>query len=181
MRPGVRRGGYDAARRQAWAGYLFIAPAMLIFFVFTLLPVAYALYLSFTNYDVFTKMDWIGATNYEDVFQDELFWRALINTVTYTAWSIPLTMAIGLALALLLNQKLRGLGIYRTVYYVPVVTSMVAVAMIWIQLFDPLYGVFSNGFESIGTKGIDCLGDPTLSMRIISAVSGGKESGGNIL
>ena len=69
----VRRGGgYDAERRQAFAGYLFIAPAMLIFFVFTLLPVAYALYLSFTNYDVFTKMDWIGTSNYEDVFQDEL-------------------------------------------------------------------------------------------------------------
>src|ERR1700720_1154594 len=68
-----RRGGYDAARAQAWAGYLFIAPAMLIFFVFTLLPVAIALYLSFTNYDVFTKMDWIGARNYQDVFDDELF------------------------------------------------------------------------------------------------------------
>src|SRR5258708_13490271 len=139
MRPGVRRAGYDAARRQAWAGYLFIAPAMLIFLVFSLLPVAYALYLSFTNYDVFTKMDWIGTTNYEDVFQDELFWRALINTVTYTAWSIPLSMAIGLGLALLLNQKLRGLGIYRTVYYVPVLPSMVPGAVIWIQSFDPLY------------------------------------------
>jgi multiple sugar transport system permease protein len=143
--------------------------------------VAYALYLSFTNYDVFTKMDWIGTTNYEDVFQDELFWRALINTVTYTAWSIPLSMAIGLGLALLLNQKLRGLGIYRTVYYVPVVTSMVAVAMIWIQLFDPLYGVISNGLEAIGIKGIDWLGDPNLAMPSIIAVSVWKVIGWNML
>jgi multiple sugar transport system permease protein len=131
-------GGYDAARRQALAAYVFIAPAMLIFLVFTLLPVACAAYLSFTNYDVFTRMDWIGVANYADVFEDELFWRAFWNTSTYTVWSIPLSMAIGLALAILLNQKLRGLGFYRTVYYVPVVTSMVAVAMIWIQLFDPL-------------------------------------------
>src|ERR1043166_7527025 len=90
-----RRGGYDAERRQAVAGYLFIAPAMLIFFVFTLLPVAIALYLSFTDYDVFTKMNWIGAANYQDVFDDEFFWRALWNTLTYTVWSIPLSMAIG--------------------------------------------------------------------------------------
>src|ERR1043166_1481427 len=95
-----RPGGYDAARAQALAGYLFIAPAMVIFFVFTLLPVAIALYLSFTNYDVFTRMDWIGVANYQDVFEDEFFWRAFWNTTTYTAWTIPQSMAIGLGLAL---------------------------------------------------------------------------------
>jgi multiple sugar transport system permease protein len=173
--------GYDAARQQAWAGYLFIAPAMVIFFVFTLLPVAIALYLSFTNYDVFTKMDWIGTANYQDVFDDEFFWRALWNTTTYTAWTIPLSMAIGLGLALLLNQKLRGLGAYRTIYYIPVVTSMVAVAMIWIQLFDPLYGVLSNGLEAVGIKGIDWLGDPNLAMPSIIAVSVWKVIGWNML
>jgi len=172
---------WSTTRRQAVAGYLFIAPAMVIFFVFTLLPVADALFLSFTNYDVFTRMDWIGAANYQDVFDDELFWRALWNTLTYTVWSIPLSMAIGLGLALLLNQKLRGLGIYRTIYYVPVVTSMVAVAMIWIQLFDPLYGVVSNAAEAIGIKGIDWLGDPNLAMPSIIAVSVWKVVGWNML
>ena len=158
-----------------------VAPAMAIFFVFTLLPVAIALFLSFTNYDVFTKMDWIGTANYQDVFEDEFFWRALWNTTTYTVWSIPLSMAIGLGLALLLNQKLRGLGVYRTVYYVPVVTSMVAVAMIWLQLFDPLYGVISNGLEAIGIRGIDWLGDPNLAMPSIIAVSVLKVVGWNML
>lgn len=179
--PRGRRRSFSTERRQAVAGYLFISPAMLIFLVFTLLPVACALFLSFTNYDVFTRMDWIGARNYEDVFQDELFWRALWNTATYTLWSIPLSMSIGLGLALLLNQKLRGLGLYRTVYYVPVVTSMVAVAMIWIQLFDPLYGVISNGLETIGLKGIDWLGDPNLAMPSIIAVSVWKVIGWNML
>ena len=173
--------GYDLERRQALAGYLFVAPAMLIFFVFTLLPVAIALYLSFTDYDVFTRMNWIGTANYQDVFDDEFFWRAFWNTLTYTAWSIPLSMAIGLGLALLLNQKLRGLGLYRTVYYVPVVTSMVAVAMIWLQLFDPLYGVISNAVEAIGIKGIDWLGDPRLAMPSIIAVSVWKVIGWNML
>src|SRR5437868_6827214 len=177
-----RRGrGYDAERRQAFAGYLFIAPAMLIFFVFTLLPVAIALYLSFTDYDVFTKMNWIGALNYQDVFEDEFFWRALQNTGVYTAVSVPLAMAIGLGLAVLLNQKLRGLGLYRTVYYVPVVTSMVAVAMIWVQLFDPLYGVLSNAIEAIGLKGIDWLGDPRLALPSVIAVSVWKVIGWNML
>jgi multiple sugar transport system permease protein len=176
-----RGGAYSLERRQAVAGYLFIAPAMAIFFVFTLLPVAIATYLSFTNYDVFTKLDWIGTVNYEDVFQDELFWRALVNTVVYTGWSVPVSMAIGLALALLLNQKLRGLGIYRTVYYVPVVTSMVAVAMIWIQLFDPLYGVISNALEGIGIRGVNWLGDPNLAMPSIIVVSVWKVIGWNML
>ena len=175
------RRSLSTERRQALAGYLFIAPAMLIFFVFTLLPVAYALFLSFTNYDVFTRMDWIGAANYQDVFDDELFWQALQNTLTYTVWSIPLSMAIGLGLAVLLNQKLRGLGIYRTIYYVPVVTSMVAVAMIWIQLFDPLYGVLSNALEGLGLKNIDWLGDPKLAMPSIIAVSVWKVVGWNML
>lgn len=175
------RGGYDAARRQAVAGYLFIAPAIAIFLVFTVLPVGIALYLSFTDYDVFTRLDWIGLQNYQDVFDDEYFWRALWNTVTYTVWSIPLAMAIGLGLALLLNQKLRGLGVYRTVYYVPVVTSMVAVAMIWVQLFDARYGVVSNGLEAIGIKGIDWLGDPSLAMPSVIAVSVWKVIGWNML
>jgi multiple sugar transport system permease protein len=173
--------GHSIGRRQALAGYLFIAPAMVIFFVFTLLPVAIALYLSLTNYDVFTRIDWVGLGNYQDVFDDEFFWRALINTTTYTAWTIPLSMAIGLGLALLLNQKLRGLGIYRTIYYVPVVTSMVAVAMIWIQLFDPLYGVLSNALEAIGIKGIDWLGDPNLAMPSVIVVSVWKVIGWNML
>jgi multiple sugar transport system permease protein len=176
-----RRGGYDVRRQQALAGYVFVAPAMVIFFVFTLLPVACALYLSFTNYDVFTRMDWVGASNYSYVFEDEFFWRALRNTLEYTVWMIPLSMAIGLGLAMLLNQKLRGLGVYRTVYYVPVVTSMVAVAMIWIQLFDPLYGVISNAVEGIGIKGINWLGDPNLAMPSIIAVSVWKVIGWNML
>jgi multiple sugar transport system permease protein len=176
-----RRGGISMEQRQALAGYLFISPAMLIFFLFTLLPVACAAYLSFTNYDVFTRMDWIGIQNYEDVFQDDLFWRALWNTATYTVWSIPLSMASGLGLALLLNQKLRGLSVYRTVYYLPVVTSMVAVAMIWIQLFDPLYGVISNAFERLGVKGVDWLGDPNLAMPSIIAVSVWKVIGWDML
>ena len=182
----MRRGGYDVARRQAFAGYLFVAPALAIFFIFTLLPVAAALCLSFTNYDVFTKMDWIGTDNYQDIFLDVfvdggLFRTALINTVIYTAWTIPVSMGIGLALACVLNQKLRGLGVYRTVYYVPVVTSMVAVAMIWIQLFDPLYGVISNALEGIGLPSINWLGDPNLAMPSIIAVSVWKVIGWNML
>jgi ABC-type sugar transport system permease subunit len=90
-------------------------------------------------------------------------------------------MGIGLGLALLLNQKLRGLGFYRTVYYIPVVTSMVAVAMIWIQLFDPLYGVISTSLEAIGLKGVDWLGDPNLAMPSIIAVSVWKVIGWNML
>jgi len=181
----TKRRGAGIQRRQAIAGYLFVAPAMLIFLVFTLLPVLYALFLSFTNYDVFTRRDWIGTTNYELIVEDlvagGVYWEALRNTAVYTLGSIPLSMGIGLGLAILLNQKLRGLGFYRTVYYVPVVTSMVAVAMIWLQLFDPLYGVVSNAMEAIGLPAVDWLGDPNLAMPTIIAVSVWKVIGWNML
>jgi multiple sugar transport system permease protein len=172
---------FSAERRQATAGYLFVLPAMAIFFIFTLLPVVYSLYLSFTNYDVFTRMDWIGLANYQDVLDDELFWRALQNTFAYTALSVPISMAVGLGLAMLLNRKLRGLGFYRTAFYVPVVTSMVAISMIWIQLFDPLYGVVSNALEAVGLGGVDWLGDPNLAMPSIIVVSVWKVIGWNML
>jgi multiple sugar transport system permease protein len=172
-------------KTQAIAGYLFIAPAMLIFIVFTLLPVLYALFLSFTNYDVFTRRDWVGTLNYELIVEDlvagGVYWEALRNTVVYTVVSIPISMGIGLGLALLLNQRLRGLGIYRTVYYIPVVTSMVAVAMIWVQLFDPLYGVISNAIEAVGLPAVNWLGDPNLAMPSIIAVSVWKVVGWNML
>jgi ABC-type sugar transport system permease subunit len=173
--------GLSAERRQALAGYLFVLPALAILFVFTLVPVLYAGYLSFTNYDVFTRMDWVGLRNYQDVFEDDLFWRALQNTVVYTAFSIPISMALGLGLALLLNRRLRGLGVYRTAFYVPVVTSMVAISMIWIQLFDPLYGVVSNALEAVGVRGVDWLGDPNLAMPSVIAVSVWKTMGWNML
>ena len=172
---------WSLARRQAITAYLFIAPAMMIFFVFTLLPVVSALLLSFTNYDVFTRLDWIGGLNYQDIADDELFWRALLNTAQYVVLSIPFSMGLGLGLALLLNQKISGLGVYRTIYFIPVVTSMVAVAMIWIQLFDPLYGVISNAVDTLGIRGIDWLGDPNLAMPSVIAVSVWKAVGWNML
>jgi ABC-type sugar transport system permease subunit len=99
----------------------------------------------------------------------------------YTAFSIPISMALGLGLALLLNVRLRGLGFYRTAFYLPVVTSMVAISMIWIQLFDPLYGVVSNALESVGIRGVDWLGDPNLAMPSVIAVSVWKTIGWNML
>jgi ABC-type sugar transport system permease subunit len=154
---------------------------MAIFFVFTLLPVVCALGLSFTNYDVFTRLEWIGGLNYQDIVEDELFWRALSNTIQYVVYTIPLSMGVGLGLALLLNQKISGLAVYRTLYYLPVVTSMVAVAMIWIQLFDPLYGVISTALAALGLTGIDWLGDPNLAMPSVIAVSVWKVVGWNML
>jgi len=172
---------HSVERRQALAGYLFVLPALAILLVFTLVPVLAALYLSFTNYDVFTGLDWVGLQNYQDVVEDDLFWRALQNTVVYTAFSIPISMALGLAVALLLNARLRGLGVYRTAFYVPVVTSMVAISMIWIQLFDPLYGAVSNALEALGLRGVDWLGDPNLAMPSVIAVSVWKTIGWNML
>jgi multiple sugar transport system permease protein len=168
-------------RRQALAGYLFIAPGLLLFLVFVLGPVAYAFYLSFTDYDVFTRQNWVGLENYQLVLEDEIFWRAAGNTLYYAAVSIPVGMAVSLFLAVLLNQRIKGMTFFRTAYYLPVVSSMVAVSMIWVQLFDPSYGVVNYALGLIGLSGPDWLGDPDLAMPAIIAMSVWKGLGWNML
>ncbi len=140
-----------AAKREARTAWLFLTPGLALFFLFVLIPVLAALYLSFCRYDIIHRPVWIGLDNYarlgRDVSNHGVFYLSLRNTAQYAIGTIPVGMALALGLALLVNAGLRGVTLYRTTYYLPVVTSLVAVSMVWMWLYDPTYGLLNYGLE----------------------------------
>ena len=133
-----------AEKREARAAYGFLAPAMLLFVVFVAIPVVAAVYLSFTRYDIFHSPIWVGLDNYKLLGSDEVFKQSLYNTLYYAALTILPGMALSLMLALILNANLKGITFYRAAYYLPVVTSLVAVAMIWMWMLQPASGLVNQ-------------------------------------
>ncbi|MBV6713889.1 carbohydrate ABC transporter permease [Paenibacillus chitinolyticus] len=134
-------------------GYALITPFYLFLFVFVLLPILMNIYLSFTNYDM-NRMDFIGFKNYKVLLSDTFFWISLKNTVIYTFFTLFFTLALGLVFAVLLNNKLVGLPFFRTGFFTPHVTSMVAVSMIWLWIYEPSRGIANTvlGFFQIQGK-----------------------------
>ena len=129
--------------REALWGYLFITPSMLGVLAFNLFPVLAALGISFTNWNLITPPEFASLSNYRILMSHPTFGRSLLNTLYYTAGSVPLKLILSLALAGALNQRIRGIAVYRTAYFMPVVSSMVAVGLIWSWLYDTNYGLIN--------------------------------------
>jgi multiple sugar transport system permease protein len=130
--------------RREWNAYLFLAPGLILFSVFTVFALIYAFYLTFHEWNILQPAKpFVGLQNYRDMLHDQQFKQSVINTAYFTGGSIPLTMAIGLGVALLLNQPLRFRGLFRTMYFLPVVTPFVASAILWKWLYNGDYGLFN--------------------------------------
>lgn len=126
-------------------GYLFASPWLLGLIIFGAFPLIMSFYLSFTRYDMVGSPDWVGLANYRILFtNDELFWKSLYNTLYHVAFSVPLGIIVGVLLALLLNNKVKSIGFFRTVYYLPNVVSIVAMALLWMWLFQPSFGLVNE-------------------------------------
>ena len=152
-----------AKKRAAICGYLFAAPWIIGFLAFTLYPMLSSLYYSFTNYNLANQADWIGLTNYEIIFtSDKLIPIAVYNTLYYAILSVPLTLIIGLSIAMLLNQKVKGIGLIRTIYYLPNVISVVATTMLWQFIFQN-NGLLNSFLSLFGINGPGWLTDPSVS------------------
>jgi len=130
--------------KEVMVAYSFIAPNFIGFAVFTLVPLVFALILSFLKWDGANPISFVGLENFISLFKDDIFWRALRNTVAYTAGVVPLTMVAALFLAILLNQKLKARNFFRTVAFFPYVASLVAVAVVWNFIFSPTRGPVNN-------------------------------------
>ncbi|MCC6178904.1 MAG: sugar ABC transporter permease [Chloroflexi bacterium] len=139
------------SRREAIWGYCFILPWLIGLVWFSLWPIAGAIYYSLTEYSVLEAPRWVGLENYRKIFtEDPLFWTALANTVIYVAMLVPTQIVLGFALALLLNQKVRGIAYYRAAVYVPTVVPSVANAVIWVWIFNPELSVFKLMLDPVG-------------------------------
>ncbi|SDT17001.1 carbohydrate ABC transporter permease [Microlunatus soli] len=145
VRPAKRR---SLDRGQVRAGWLLLAPALLHSAIFIVIPTIAAIVLSFTDYSFGDTWSWVGLANYGRLFGDEDFLASLWHTVVYSIVVVPISMALALIIAIGLNQKIRGLAIFRTAFYIPTVTATVAVATIWMWIFNPGSGL-ANGVLSL--------------------------------
>ena len=159
--------------RQTLAGWMFAAPALIVIGVFFLLPVLAALGLSFTDFDIYAlaslkNLRFVGLANYLVVLRMGLFWKALGNTLYFVVVGVPLSVAAALGAALLLHSRLaRWKGVFRVALFTPVVTNLVAVAVIWKYLFQQRYGVVNYALGALGIHPLDWLGNPHLAMPTI--------------
>jgi len=174
-------------RHAALSAWAFLAPALALIAVFFFLPVLAALLLSFTDFDIYAlgdldRLRFVGLNNYLQLLQSPLFWTALGNTFYFVAVGGPLSVAVSLGAALLVNSRLtRFPGFFRTAFFLPVVTTLVAVAVVWRYLYHPRYGLLNYGLSLIGIQPIDWLGDPAWAMPAIILMAVWKNFGFNMI
>ena len=172
---------------DARAGWMFATPALVVIGVFYLLPVIAAFALSVTDFDLYAlanldNLRFIGLRNYTDALATSLFWKSLLNTAYFVGVGVPLSITASLGAALLLNSPLaRCKGLFRTALFAPVVTTVVAVALIWRYLFHTRYGLINWAIGQFGIAPIDWLGDPHFSMPAIILFAVWKNFGYNMI
>ncbi|MBL8132462.1 MAG: sugar ABC transporter permease, partial [Anaerolineae bacterium] len=163
--------------------YLFILPSLIHILAFLFIPLVLSFFLSFRDWTrpTFSDAPYIGLENYEFLMGDRRFWQSMGNSAYYTALSVPLGMAFSLAVALVMNQKLRGVYLFRTLFFMPVVSSWVAVSIIWLTLLDPNVGIVNYVLGWFGIQPINWLGDPRSAMPAIVLISIWKSAGFNMV
>ena len=148
-----RRGPSKLLRKEYLAFYLFASPWLLGLLFFTIYPIIRSFYLSFTDYPLIVPSKWIGLGNYAHMLTDDLVWQALRVTLLYSLGAVPLGLTASFLLALLMNQGIHGIRIFRTIYYLPAIISGVPVALVWIWVLNPNFGVVNSALRLIGIEG----------------------------
>jgi multiple sugar transport system permease protein len=153
--------------RQSFWAWVFMAPGILYFLVFLIVPLIAATYVSFTDWDIMTPPEWVGLKNYAELLQNQTMRRAILNTFYYAAVTIPVTISLGLLIALALNRSFFGRTVYRIVYYLPVVISAAATALLWIWIFQSQVGLLNHILRSLSLPTQSWLVSPIYAMPVI--------------
>jgi multiple sugar transport system permease protein len=173
--------------RRSVSAWCFVAPALLVIAVFFFLPVLAALAMSLTDFDIYALADGanlrlVGLRNYAELLRTPLFWRAFGNTLYFVGVGAPLSIAVSFGAALLLHsRRVRYRTFFRTALFAPVVTTLVAVAVVWRYLFNPHYGWLNYVLGGLGVPGVDWLGDPRWAMPAIIVFAVWKNFGSNMI
>jgi len=168
--------GERGLQRIFWIAF-FLLPSLGGLLIFKLIPILASLGLTLFEWDLLTSPEFVGLGNFERLVQDRAFLDALQHTLTFILGYIPLVMALGLAVASALNQKIRGTTVYRTLFYLPVVSSWVAIALLWMWIFNPRFGLVNYGLSFLGIEGPGWLFDPEWAMPAIIITSVWKDIG----
>ncbi|KAA3659365.1 MAG: sugar ABC transporter permease [Chloroflexi bacterium] len=152
-------------RREAIAGYLFISPWMVGFVLFIAGPMLASFVMSFTRWNIVSDPRWVGLANYERILTtDADFWQALKVTFTYSAIYLPVSTVIGLGMAMALNVKLPGVGIFRTLLYLPYVVPSIAATLVWVWVLNQRFGLLNTILSYVGIEGPNWFGDPSTAL-----------------
>ncbi|WHY86028.1 sugar ABC transporter permease [Neobacillus novalis] len=144
-------------------GWLFASPWIIGLVLFYLLPLVVSIYYSFTSYSILRPGEFIGLQNYKELLVDPLFLKSIYNTVYFAVFYVPLSIICGVALAMMLNMKIKGMTIYRTIFFLPTLVPHVAIAVLWMWLLNPGFGLVNGFLDMIGIKGPAWLGSETWS------------------
>ena len=166
-----RKPGRAGPRREAATAWAFISPAVLIIIGLSVIPVIWSLLLSFQANDLVTPSRWVGLENYDALVQDPNFGQAVRNTLVYTALYVPLSVVFGLALALVLNQRIRFVGLYRTLMFVPFVVSATAQGVLFSFILDPDFGVANSLLHRLGLSTQGFLTDPAQALFVLVGIT----------
>lgn len=171
---------YYNREEKLWA-LLFIAPYLIGLLLFWLGPVVASFFISFTDWELVGSPVWVGFQNYKQLFSDELFIKSLVNTAYYTVISVPLGMILSLLLAIAVNQKLKGVVFFRTAFFLPHISSMVAVALLWKWIYNAQYGLLNHFLGLFGSPAQNWLGNLKLAMPALIVMSVWKGLGYNMM
>lgn len=157
-------------RQELWTGYLMITPMMIGIIVFFIGAFIQNIYYSFTNKSSFGTPEFIGLANYQRLFQDEAFIQAFINTILYVVICVPLVVILAIGIAMLLNSKVKGIGVFRVLIFLPAVTLPAAIGLLWKWLMNYKFGLFNELLSKFGIAPIAWLSDPKVVLFSISVV-----------
>lgn len=150
-------------QKESLLGYAFASPWLIGFLAFTIVPLMTSIYYSLTNYNTLNQPEFVGLRNYSFLLlNDPIFWKALGNTIFHVVLATPFSLILGILVALVLNAPVKGLGIWRTIFYLPNVVSAVAMALLWVWLFNKDYGLINGFLGLFGIESINWLGDPNI-------------------
>jgi multiple sugar transport system permease protein len=164
-------------KRSERNGFLFILPYIVFFSMFVAYPLVFSFVLIFHRWNIVTPMEWIGLKNFARMFQDPLFFKAIGNTLVFLSMHIPLQIAVALGFALLLNSRIRFRGLFRSVYFFPVIVSGVVVTILWQQLYSYENGLLNNLLDAIGFGKVPWIVDPAFAMPSIAIMATWKNVG----
>lgn len=177
-----RKSWWNATRREALIFYLLISPWLIGFLTFVLGPMIASFGFSLTRWDMLTSAKFVGFYNYAKALNnDPLFWQALKVTVLYSLFSVPLSLIVSLGVALLLNQAVRGLSVFRTIYYLPSVVSGVSVMVLWMWIFNPQIGLINTVLGYFGIQGPGWIFDPDWALPALIIMSLWGAIGGKMI
>lgn len=160
-----------ARTRESVAGYLFVSPALIGFVILVAVPIIGSFALSLTDFDMINTPKFTGFANYQTMLHDPLFWQSL-KVISISAFiGLPLNLTLSLALAVLLNNKIKGISIWRTVYYLPTVVAPASVAVLWVWILNPEYGIVNGALRWVGIEGPYWLGDSRTALGSLIVVS----------